>query len=169
MLSFVVENSLIPHNTYSKSPRHLILNKLVNTHILRLFLKHFNSRFFNKLIGDSLWYHYKFFSYINKSTTSVNLSITSYYFFMLMLLEKKLKVPYNINSTRYIFHQASVLALPINKRVNNFTLISLLIYSFSNYPVVLTTFAITREYVFLLGILRKYLSLNFYYLRVYAH
>jgi len=169
MLSFVVENSLISHNIYPKSPRHLMLNKIGGIYILRLFLKNSNSRFLNRLIGDSPWYYYKFFSYINKSTVSANLSITSYYLFMVTLLENKFKVPYNINSTKHIFYQANVLALPISKRTNNFTLMSFLVQTFNMYPALLTTFTITREYISLLGFLRKYSSLNFYYLRVYAH
>ena len=169
MLSFVVENSLILRSIYPKSPRHLILNKLTGAHALRLFLKYINSGFFNKLANDNQWYHYKFFRYTNKSTISANLSLTSCYFLILTLLEKNFRAPCNINLTKYIFKQADVLALPASKRVNNSTLIILLVYTLNNYPALRNLLKINREYIFLVATLQKYTNLNFYYLRIFSH
>jgi hypothetical protein len=148
MLSFVVENNTSSPNAYPKSPRHLILNKLIANNLLNLLLKHSNSRFINTLKGDNLYHYCEFFNYANKFTISVNLLLTAYYTLISIFLKKDLHLACDLNSVKYIFQRASIVALPINGRVNNFTLILFLMHNFNVYAPLYIMLFIKREYIF---------------------
>ena len=169
MLSFVAENNTIISKTYSRSPRHLLLGKLVSSNLTQVLLKYPALGFINLLPADNLWRTYKLANYKNKSTAPINLSITSYYVCMQAYFKNNLGAAISLGSLKYLFCQANINGLPLGKRTSNTLLILTLLYSFSNYAPLYNKFLASREYLYSFHFLVKYMNLNFYYLRLYSH
>ena len=169
MLSFVVENNMTISKTYSRSPRHLVLGKLVSSNVTHLLLKYSTLGFINLLPTDNLWHAYKLINYKNKSTAPINLSITSYYIYMHTYFKNKPSAAPSLSSLKYLLCQANINGLPLGKRTSNTLLILTLLYSFSSYVPLYNKFLADREYLYSFYFLVKYVNLNFYYLRLYSH
>jgi hypothetical protein len=169
MLSFVAENSTIISKIYSRSPRHLVLAKLVASSLARLLLKYPTLRFINLLPADNLWCAYRLVNYKNKSTASINLSITSYYTYVQAYFKNNFSCTLPLSSAKHLFRQANINGLPLSRRTSNTLLMLTLLYGFSNYLPLCHKFLTSREYFYSFHFLLKYTNLNFYYLRLYSH
>jgi len=149
----------------SKTPRVRSLNRTFKSKVTSLLIKLIASQSLCINRFDNFWKYFLFTNVRNRSTKTLNLTLSFYLWELLILDNKSFKLP----KLKIINNKVPLACLPIYKKVINSTFIFNIIFCKTLYTPYLASYHLYQQYFSLSSAVKLYNNLNFYFLKVYEH
>ena len=167
MISFVVENFSI-NKTIQKTPKYKLKVRLLKSNMISCMLKFVKYSILNLNTSDKFFSYFTFVRFLNRSTITLNLSL-SYYYKSLKILDnsnsnlKTVSLLGNFNSS------IKLLGLPISFKMTNFIFFYTIHFNLTYYAPFYKFYTLKQHYFYNQKLLSTYNNLNYYYSKVYEH
>lgn len=167
MISFAVENFNI-NKLIRKTPRYKLKLILLKSRIFSNILKLISYSMININHLDKFFDYFIFARLLNKSTITLNLSL-SYYYKGLSILNNRSSTLEVKKAVSGLSNSVSLLGLPISFKTNNFIFFYNIYFKLSQYMAFYRLYELKEHYFYSQKLLRTYNNRNYYYSKVYEH